>query len=43
MEIAIYPKQIVSVGRLTYQKGFDMLVDVAKDVLNKNQIINGLY
>ena len=32
----INSKQIVSVGRLTYQKGFDILCDVAKDVLSKN-------
>lgn len=29
-------KMILSVGRLTHQKGFDMLVDVAKDVLPKH-------
>lgn len=29
-------KQLISVGRLTYQKGFDMLCEVAKDVLNDN-------
>lgn len=29
----INSKQIISVGRLTYQKGFDMLCDVAKSVL----------
>lgn len=29
-------KQIISVGRLTYQKGFDMLCEVAKDVLKDN-------
>lgn len=29
-------KQIISVGRLMYQKGFDMLCDVAKDVLTKH-------
>ena len=29
-------KMILSVGRLTYQKGFDMLVEVAKDVLHKH-------
>lgn len=29
-------KMILSVGRLTYQKGFDMLVDVAKEVLHKH-------
>ena len=32
----INSKQIVSVGRLTYQKGFDILIDVANDVLKKN-------
>lgn len=34
---SLHSKQIVSVGRLTYQKGFDMLIDVAKDVLEKNK------
>lgn len=29
-------KQILSVGRLTYQKGFDLLCEVAKDVLSKH-------
>lgn len=29
-------KQILSVGRLTYQKGFDLLCEVAKDVLPKH-------
>ena len=29
-------KMILSVGRLTHQKGFDMLVEVAKDVLYKH-------
>lgn len=29
-------KMILSVGRLTHQKGFDMLVDVAKEVLHKH-------
>lgn len=29
-------KMILSVGRLTNQKGFDMLVEVAKDVLHKH-------
>lgn len=29
-------KKIISVGRLMYQKGFDMLCDVAKDVLTKH-------
>lgn len=29
-------KQIISVGRLMYQKGFDMLCDVAKEVLTKH-------
>lgn len=29
-------KQIISVGRLTYQKGFDILCEVANDVLKKN-------
>lgn len=33
----IKSKQIISVGRLTYQKGFDMLCDVAKIVLNDNK------
>lgn len=28
-------KTIISVGRLTYQKGFDMLVDIAKEILPK--------
>lgn len=32
----ISAKQIVSVGRLTYQKGFDMLCDVANKVLHNN-------
>lgn len=32
----INSKTILSVGRLTYQKGFDMLVDVANIVLNKH-------
>ena len=32
----IYAKQILSVGRLTYQKGFDMLCEVANKVLNDN-------
>ena len=37
----IYPynitsKQILSVGRLTYQKGFDLLCEVAKEVLHKH-------
>lgn len=32
----IKAKQIISVGRLTHQKGFDMLCEVAKDVLNAN-------
>ena len=31
-----YSKQILSVGRLTYQKGFDMLCEVAKEVLSQN-------
>lgn len=30
-------KQIISVGRLTYQKGFDMLCEVAKEVLKDNK------
>ena len=30
-------KILLSVGRLTHQKGFDMLVDVAKEVLNKHK------
>ena len=34
---SLHSKLIVSVGRLTYQKGFDMLIDVAKDVLEKNK------
>ena len=34
---SLHSKQIVSVGRLTYQKGFNMLIDVAKDVLEKNK------
>ena len=29
-------KQIISVGRLMYQKGFDMLCEVAKEVLTKH-------
>lgn len=29
-------KQIISVGRLTYQKGFDLLCEVAKEVLKDN-------
>lgn len=29
-------KLLLSVGRLTYQKGFDMLVDIAKPILDKN-------
>ena len=29
-------KIILSAGRLTYQKGFDMLIDVAKDVFENN-------
>lgn len=29
-------KTIISVGRLTYQKGFDMLVEVAKNILVKH-------
>ena len=29
-------KQILSVGRLTYQKGFDLLCEVAKEVLHKH-------
>lgn len=32
----IKAKQLISVGRLTYQKGFDMLCEVAKDVLKDN-------
>lgn len=35
-ECNIDSKQILSVGALTYAKGFDILCDVAKDVLNKN-------
>ena len=31
-----HSKQILSVGRLTYQKGFDMLCEVAKEVLFQN-------
>lgn len=37
MECNIKSKQIISVGRLTYQKGFDMLCDVAKVVLKDNK------
>lgn len=33
----INAKQLISVGRLTYQKGFDMLCEVAKDVLYKHR------
>ncbi len=32
----INSRQIISAGRLTHQKGYDMLIDVAKDVLNKH-------
>lgn len=32
----IKAKQLISVGRLTYQKGFDMLCEVAKEVLKDN-------
>lgn len=32
----ISSKKIISVGRLTYQKGFDMLCEVAKEVLRDN-------
>ena len=35
-EYNISSKMLLSVGRLTYQKGFDMLVEVAKDVLHKH-------
>lgn len=37
IECNIKSKQIISVGRLTYQKGFDMLCDVAKVVLKDNK------
>lgn len=37
VECNIKSKQIISVGRLTYQKGFDMLCDVAKVVLKDNK------
>ena len=37
VECNITSKQIISVGRLTYQKGFDMLCDVAKVVLKDNK------
>lgn len=30
-------KMILSVGRLTHQKGFDMLVDIAKEVLHQHK------
>ena len=30
-------KQIISVGRLTYQKGFDLLCEVANNVLKENK------
>ena len=33
---SVESKQILSVGRLTYQKGFDLLCEVAKDVLPKH-------
>lgn len=36
-ECNIESKQIISVGRLTSQKGFDMLCDIAKVVLSKNK------
>ena len=32
----IKAKQLISVGRLTYQKGFDMLCEIAKEVLKDN-------
>lgn len=35
-EYDINSKQIISVGRLSYDKGYDMLVDIAEQVLKKN-------